>query len=520
MLAKFGLGDVGERGQVAVAEAMFLGLTHQTGVGQLATAFDQLRLERHDILDVVEEPRIDLGQGEDLVDGHLAAQGLGDVPELVPAVGPQFVLELFERNGLVDVLGRQGMAVDLQRANGLLQGLFEGPPDGHRLADRLHLDRQFGRGLRKFFERESGPLDHAIVDRRLEAGGRLLGNVVGNLVERIANREQRGDLGDGKSCRLRGQRRAARDARVHLDDVELAVGGVDGELDVGTARLDADGADDLERGLAHDLVFFVGERLGGRDGDAVARVDAHGIEVLDGTDDDHVVLAVAHDLELVFLPSGDGLLDEDLAVRTEGQSPPDVSLVLLRVVGDVAAGAAERIGRADDRGKTDLLDDSLGLFPRMDVSALGDLEADVLDGLLESVAFLGLLDRAEVRAEELDAVFLEDAAFGQGDGGVETGLAPQGGQEAVGLLATDDPLDDFGRDRLDVRPIGHFGIGHDGGGVAVDQDDLETLPPEDLAGLSAGIVEFAGLADDDRARSDDQNLVDVFAFWHRPVPSS
>src|SRR3546814_3007368 len=46
-----------------------------------------------------------------------------------------------------------------------------------------------------------------------------------------------GDLGDREAGRLRGQRRGARDARVHLDDDQLAVGGVDGELHVGAAEI-------------------------------------------------------------------------------------------------------------------------------------------------------------------------------------------------------------------------------------------------------------------------------------------
>ena len=41
-----------------------------------------------------------------------------------------------------------------------------------------------------------------------------------------------------------------------------------------------------------------GQRLDGRDGDAVAGVDAHRIEVLDGADDDAVVGLVAHDFHL------------------------------------------------------------------------------------------------------------------------------------------------------------------------------------------------------------------------------
>src|SRR3546814_2531997 len=66
------------------------------------------------------------------------------------------------------------------------------------------------------------------------------GDVVVELVQRVADRQLGGDLGDREAGRLRGQRRGARDARVHLDDDQLAVGGVDGELHVGAAGVDAD----------------------------------------------------------------------------------------------------------------------------------------------------------------------------------------------------------------------------------------------------------------------------------------
>ena len=35
-----------------------------------------------------------------------------------------------------------------------------------------------------------------------------------------------------------------------------------------------------------------------------------------------------------------------------------------------------------------------------------------------------------------------------------------------------------------------------------------------LACLRAGIIEFAGLTDDDRPRADNQDFLNVCAFWH------
>ena len=85
-------------------------------------------------------------------------------------------------------------------------------------------------------------------------------------------------------------------------------------------------------------------------------------------------------------------------------------------------------------------------------------------------------------------------------GRVQPGLAAQGRQQGIRPFPFDDLGHGLGRDRFDVGPVGHFGVGHDGGGVAVDQHHLIAFLPQRLAGLGAGIVEFAGLADDDRAR--------------------
>ena len=98
--------------------------------------------------------------------------------------------------------------------------------------------------------------------------------------------------------------------------------------------------------------------------------------------------------------------------------------------------------------------------------------------------------------------------------GVERGLAAEGRQQRVGLLAHDDLLDDLRRNRLDVGAVGELRIGHDRGRVGVDQDDAVALLAQRLAGLDAGIIEFAGLADDDRAGADEEDGLEVGTLGH------
>ncbi len=89
---------------------------------------------------------------------------------------------------------------------------------------------------RELLERPPRHLGDHVVDRRLERRGRLARDVVHDLVEPVADREARRDLRDREPRRLAGERARARDAWVHLDHHEVAVGRVDRELDVGAAR--------------------------------------------------------------------------------------------------------------------------------------------------------------------------------------------------------------------------------------------------------------------------------------------
>ena len=93
----------------------------------------------------------------------------------------------------------------LQAAQRLLQRFLERPADRHRLADRLHLRGQRRVGVGELLEGPARHLGDDVVDGRLEAGRRLAGDVVAQLVEAIADGQLGGDLGDGEAGRLGGQ---------------------------------------------------------------------------------------------------------------------------------------------------------------------------------------------------------------------------------------------------------------------------------------------------------------------------
>ena len=109
-------------------------------------------------------------------------------------------------------------------------------------------------------------------------------------------------------------------------------------------------------------------------------------------------------------------------------------------------------------------------------------------------------------------------------GRVQRCLAAQCGQQDqftdgaqtlhLGLFAHDDFLHRLRGNRLDVGSVCELRIGHDGGRVGVDEDHTVTLFPQCFAGLGSRIIEFTGLSDDDRARANDEDGVDVGALRH------
>jgi hypothetical protein len=290
--------------------------------------------------------------------------------------------------------------------------------------------------------------------------------------------------------------------------------GVDRELDVRPAGLDADPANDPPAEIAHPLILPVGQGQRRRYRNAVAGVHAHRVDVLDRADDDEVVGLVAHHLELEFLPADDRLFEQDLVHRAHLDAAPGNLLEFLDVVGDAAANAAHRERRPNDDREADLVDCGHGLRHRSDVPALGDVGADFSHRVAEAQAIFGDLDRLDRRADELDTELLERAVLAERHGQVERGLPADGREDRVGAFVLDDLGNDFRRQRLDVGAIRELRVGHDRRRVAVDEHDLDAFAPQRFARLRAGVVELACLADDDRARTDDENAFDVSAFWH------
>ena len=153
-------------------------------------------------------------------------------------------------------------------------------------------------------------------------------------------------------------------------------------------------------------------------------------------------LRVAHDLELVLLPADDRLLQEHLGGRARGQAGAGDAAQPLLVVGHARADAAHREARADDHRVAELAGRAEAVLERVADDRLSDGAAEVLDDLLELLAVLAPVDGLDGRADQLDAVLLQDPPLGQRDRAVERGLAAERRQQCVGALLGDHLLDE------------------------------------------------------------------------------
>ena len=141
--------------------------------------------------------------------------------------------------------GVQAVQRDVRSAHRLHQCRLKACADCHYLAGGFHLGAELSADSRKLVKRPFGKFDHHIVQRRLEAGAGFARDVVPDFVQRVAERDFCGDLGNRISGRLAGKCRGTRNTRVDLNDRIFKGIRIQGELAVAPAD-DSEGRDDFQ----------------------------------------------------------------------------------------------------------------------------------------------------------------------------------------------------------------------------------------------------------------------------------
>ncbi len=510
------LGHTQQLGQTLVGEAFALEAEHQVAVDRGQTEGLDLLFFLDQVFDLHQEPRVDHVHAEDLLDGHAGAESIGHVPDALGARHGQLALEHAHAFRVAQVeLFIQAANTHFQAAKGFLQGFLESPADGHDFTHGFHLGGQARVSLGEFLEGKPWQLGHNVVDRRLEGRrSSAARDFVLQLVQGVTDRQLGSDARNREAGRFRCQCRRTRHTRVHLDHDHTTGVRADTELNVGTAGFNADLTQYRQRGVTHDLVFLVRQGLCRSNGDRVTGVHAHRVEVFDGADDDAVVLLIADNLHFVLFPADQGFVDQQFFSRRQVQTARADFFELFTVVSNTATGAAHGEGRTNDAREAQLFENRIGLFHAVGNTGARAVKADGLHGLVETRTVFSLVDGVGIRADHLNAEFFQHAFALQVQGAVQCSLAAHGWQQCVWTLFLNDLGNRLPLDRLDVGGVGHVRVGHDGGRVGVHQDDAVALFAQGFTGLGAGVVEFTGLADHNRASAENQDAFYVCTFWH------
>ncbi len=286
-----------------------------------------------------------------------------------------------------------------------------------------------------------------------------------------------------------------------------------GKLNV-AAALDLQFADNADGAVIEHFEFLIAQAHDRSDNNGVARMHADRIHVFHAADGDRMVRAVAHDLELDFLVSLDGLFDQHLMHRRQTERVgADLDQFLL-IVGKSAAGAAQREGRTQDNRVPDMLCRGLGLL-----EVIGDLRGDrrLADGLahfLEQLAVLGAFNGGRAGSEEFHMAFPEHALALELHGKVQAGLSADSGNDGIRAFLAQDSGNILQRQGLHVHFVGNGRVRHNGRRVGVDKDHFIAFLFQGKACLGARIVKLGGLADHDRTGTNNQNLVNVCTLCH------
>ena len=234
-------------------------------------------------------------------------------------------------------------------------------------------------------------------------------------------------------------------------------------------------------------------------------MDAHGVEVLDGADDLHVIVHITHHFEFELLPTQDAFFDEQLLGGREIQAALADGLELFNVVGDASAAAPHRERRSDDGRKPSPLQQLPGLIHGVCKAPAAGLQAQFVHQRLEDFPVLSAHDGRGLRPDEFHAVLLQNTTLMRFHGQVQCRLAAHRRKNRVRLFGLDDFFEHRQREWLDVGCIRPRWVRHDAGGVGIQQDRADAFFAKGLQGLRSRVVKLTGLPDLDGAATKDED---------------
>lgn len=470
------LGGANELRDLLVRETKLLGL-QQDLLLEAEEAADVLELvvAVNDVLELVQEPLVDLGQLVNLVNGVVLVKHslANSQPAAVGGVLQDFV-------EVLEVVTLEANEAGVNLADSLLERLLEGTTDSHDFTDGLHGTANVAVDMLELAQIPPGDLGDDVVQTGLEVGSSGLGNRVGKLGEGVSQTDLGSSVSQGVTSGLGGQSRGTRETSVDLNDTVVKAIGLQSVLDV-TFTNDTQVADNLDSSGTEHVVLLIRQGLTGSNDDTVTGVDTKGVEVLHVANSDAVVVSIADNLILDFLPATERLLDQNLGRK--GQGARGQVLQLLGVGSETGTQTTQSVGRTDDDGVSNSLSSLQGLVDGADRNGFGDGDVDLVQGLGEKITVLTGLQGLDAGSQNANTVALEDTHAVHLHTQVQGGLTTEREEDTIGSLPLNDIGDILGGNGEVVHFIRELVIGLNRRNVGVDQDGLDTGLLEGLESL-------------------------------------
>ena len=513
-IADLFLRDLQQLSQILVRKSVLLGpdqscILRKAALERFKSFFLLYQLEH-----LSQEIGLNMGQVMDLF--HRSSLPERFINDKVPVAGgrDQFLQQFFPVQ--IAVTGTaKAVSPGLQTADGFLEGFFKVLSNAHDLADCPHLGTQLILYTFEFFKSPACKLDdHIIPVRNIFVQRSVF--AAGNVRKPEAGRQHGGNESDGEAGGLAGQCRGSGGPGIDLDDDIAIADRIMSPLYIGPAD-DLDGFNDLVGFFLQTFLHLFRYGQHGSRTERISCVHAHRIDVFDKADRDHVVVCIPDDFQLQLFPAKDGLLYQDLSHQGRLKTPCTDLFQLFHVVYQAASGAAHGICGTQDYRIAQLVGDGQCFINGIGDFAPGHFDPEALHGMLEFDPVFTAFDRIYLDADDLYIVLFQYTFFGKLRTKIKTRLSSEIGKKSVWSFFRNDLLHAFRIQRFNISNVSNFRIRHDRRRIGIDKYDFIAEISERFARLGAGIVKLTGLTDDDRARTDDQDFMNVCSLRHSNV---
>ena len=243
-------------------------------------------------------------------------------------------------------------------------------------------------------------------------------------------------------------------------------------------------------------------------------MNTHRIKILNGANNNHIILAVTHDLKFIFFPPLDRFFDQNLVNHAAFNPATGFCFKFFLAVNNRTANPSKSETGTDNAGKTNIFYRRLSLFHVVSKRTFGQIKSNLKAGFLELLAIFSFLDDIILGAEQFNLVFLKDSTLPKFNRQVQPGLPAQSRKNGIRPFFFNYQFKKIYRQRFKISVRRDFRISHDCCRVRINQNNLEPLFPQGFASLGSGIIKLTGLTDNDWPGADQKNFFNVGPFRH------